>query len=74
MTFLSTTFIKIFLVLFVTSHIAIAGPVPDVTVVGKGLSIERREQTSGGSVHSPRQAAVGDFLLDGDSLGPSGKC
>ena len=73
MTFLSITLIKIFLILFVTSYIAIAGPVPDV--VGINLSVERREQASGGSVSSSRQAAGGDFLLsEGDFLGRSGTC
>ena len=73
MTFLSITLIKIFLVLFVTSHIAIAGPVPDVQV-GIDLSlVERREKASGGSVSSSRQAAGGDFLsLESDFLGRSG--
>jgi hypothetical protein len=66
MAFLSTTLIKIFLILFVSSYIAIAGPVPDV--VGNGLSIEGREQASGGSVSSSKQAAGGDFL------GLSGTC
>ena len=62
MTFLSTTLIKIFLILFVGSYIAIAGPVPEV--VGNDLSVEGREQAAGG-----------DFLVsDGDFLGPSGRC
>ena len=73
MTFLFTTLIKIFLVLFVGSYIAIAGPVPDV--VGNDLSVEGREQVSGRSVPSSKQAAGGDSLLsDGDFLGPSGTC
>ena len=73
MTFLSTPLIKIFLILFVTSYIAIAGPVPDV--VGNDLSVAGREQASGGSVSSSKQAAGGDSLLSGgDFLGPSGTC
>jgi hypothetical protein len=73
MTFLSITLNKIFLILFVTSYIAIAGPVPDV--VGIDLSVEGREQASGGSVSSSRQAAGGDsFLSEGDFLGRSSTC
>ena len=75
MTFLSTTLIKIFLILFVASYIpiAIAGPVPDV--VGNDLSVNGREQASDQSASSSKQAAGGDFLLSsGDFLGPSGTC
>jgi hypothetical protein len=71
MTFLSISLIKIFLVLFVTSYIAIAGPVPDV--VGNDLSVVGRAQAAGGSVYGSKNAAGGDSLLsDGDFLGPSG--
>jgi hypothetical protein len=70
MSFLSTTFIRFFLILFVASYIAIAGPVPDV--VGNDLSIEGREQASDRSESSSRQAAGGDFLLSGDFVDPLG--
>ena len=71
MSFLSTALIKIFLILFITSYIAIAGPVPDK--FSNDLSVEGREQASGGSVSSSKQAAGGDSLLsDGDFLEPSG--
>jgi hypothetical protein len=67
MTFLSISLIKIFLILFLSSHIAIAGPVPEL--VGNDLSVVGREQTSSRSV------AAGDFLLSGDEfLGRSGTC
>ena len=70
MAFLSNTLIKIFLILFVSSHIAIAGPV----AVGNNLQIVGREQASGGSVSSSRQAAGGDFLSEGEFLGRAGTC
>lgn len=60
MPFLFAT-LKIFLVIFLASHIAIAGPLPD-------LFSSEGAQVSGGSVSSPNQAAGGDSLLSGFDL------
>jgi hypothetical protein len=59
MHFLSTTLIKVSLILFAASHIAIAGPVPDV---GNDISVGDRERISGGSVSNSNQDEAGDFL------------
>jgi len=60
MPFLFTT-LKIFLVIFFASHIAIAGPLPD-------LFSSEGAQVSGGSVFGPNRAAGGDSLLSGLDL------
>jgi hypothetical protein len=60
MHFLSTALIKISLILFAASHIAIAGPVPDV---GNNISLRGREELSGGSESSSNNDAGGDVLV-----------
>lgn len=57
--------IKISLIIFAASHIAIAGPVPDV--LGSAIAVKARaEQVSGGSVYSSSQgdSARGLDLLE----------
>jgi len=63
MPFLTTTILKISIIILAASHIAIAGPVPDL--LGSAISAGGGEQVSGGSVSGSNRAAGGDPSLAG---------